>query len=47
MMPASASPDFSTTLAQYQPLLWRVYRLYCPDAEERQDLYQEIVLRLW
>ena len=46
-MPTSAFPDFSTTLAQYQPLLWRVCRLYCPNAEERQDLYQEIVLRLW
>lgn len=46
-MSASAAPDFLATIAQYQPLLWRVCRLYCPDAEERQDLYQEIVLRLW
>ena len=46
-MSASASPGFLATLAQYQSLLGRVCRLYCPDAEERQDLYQEIVLRLW
>jgi len=46
-MPAVASPDFLATLNQYHPLLWRVCRLYCPDADDQQDLYQEIVLRLW
>ena len=44
---AVTSPDFVATLAQYQPLLRRVAWLYCPDADEQQDLYQEIVLRLW
>ena len=47
MSAAVASPDFVATLAQYHPLLRRVCRLYCPDADEQQDLYQEIVLRLW
>ena len=46
-MPARAAPEFLALLAQYQPLLGRVCRLYCPEAGERQDLYQEIVLRLW
>ena len=47
-MPAPvASPDFVAALAQYHSLLWRVARLYCPAAAEQQDLYQEIVLRLW
>lgn len=45
-MPA-ASPDFLRLLNEHQPLLRRVARLYCADAEERQDLYQEIVLQLW
>jgi len=47
-MPAAVvSPDFVATLAQYQPLLRRVCRLYCPDVDDQHDLYQEIVLRLW
>ena len=44
---AVACPDFVAVLAQYQPLLRRVARLYCPDANDQQDLYQEIGLRLW
>ena len=47
MSAADASPDFVATLALYHPLLRRVARLYCPAADEQQDLYQEIVLRLW
>ena len=47
MSAAVAAPDFIATLTQYQPLLRRVARLYCPDADAQQDLYQEIVLRLW
>ena len=47
-MPAAApSADFIATLNEYQPLLRRVARLYCPDADDRQDLFQEIVLQLW
>ncbi|MCA8829013.1 RNA polymerase sigma factor [Hymenobacter pini] len=45
-MPA-ASPDFLRLLNEHQPLLRRVARLYCADADDRQDLYQEIVLQLW
>lgn len=47
MSAAVASPDFVVTLEQYQPLLRRVCRMYCPDQDEQQDLFQEIVLRLW
>ena len=39
--------DFTALIDEYQALLWRVCRLYCPDATDRQDLYQEIVLQLW
>ena len=43
----TALPDFLALLHEHQPLLQRVARLYCPDATDRQDLYQEIVLHLW
>ncbi|MBD2715700.1 sigma-70 family RNA polymerase sigma factor [Microvirga sp. STR05] len=47
-MPAvPLTPDFLATLNQFQPLLRRVARMYCPDADDQQDLYQEIVLQLW
>ena len=47
-MPAAApSADFVAALHEYQPLLRRVARLYCQDADDRQDLFQEIVLQLW
>ena len=41
------SADFVAVLHEYQPLLRRVARLYCQDADDRQDLFQEIVLQLW
>ena len=41
------APDFVQLLQEHQPRLRRVARLYCPDADDRQDLYQEIVLQLW
>jgi RNA polymerase sigma factor (sigma-70 family) len=31
----------------HQPMLHRICRMYCADADDRQDLYQEIVLQLW
>ena len=41
------SADFVAALHEYQPLLRRVARLYCQDADDRQDLFQEMVLQLW
>ncbi|QIX62534.1 sigma-70 family RNA polymerase sigma factor [Hymenobacter sp. BT18] len=46
-MSAAPMPEFLRLLNEYQPLLRRAARLYCPDADDRQDLYQEIVLQLW
>ncbi|WP_139924206.1 RNA polymerase sigma factor [Hymenobacter sp. DG01] len=46
-MPAALTPDFLHLLQQYQPLLRRVVRMYCADADDQQDLYQDIVLQLW
>ncbi|GAB3227990.1 sigma-70 family RNA polymerase sigma factor [Hymenobacter seoulensis] len=47
MASVAPSPDFVAALNQYQPLLQRVCRVYCPEPDDRQDLYQEIVLQLW
>jgi|SRR6476469_3877020 len=44
---AAPPPDFVTMLHQQQGLLRRVCRLYCHDADDRQDLFQEMVLQLW
>ncbi|GAB2776079.1 RNA polymerase sigma-70 factor (ECF subfamily) [Hymenobacter luteus] len=46
-MPAALTPDFLHLLQRYQPLLRRVVRMYCTDADDQQDLYQDIVLQLW
>ena len=47
MAAAAPSADFLAALHEYQPLLRRVARLYCQDADDRQDLFQEMVLQLW
>jgi len=47
MASATPSADFVAVLHEYQPLLRRVARLYCQDTDDRQDLFQEIVLQLW
>ena len=47
MSPAAPSTDFVAVINEYQPLLRRVCRLYCADADDRQDLFQEVVLQLW
>lgn len=44
---SAVSPEFLYVLNEHQPLLQRVARLYCADPDDRQDLYQEIVLQLW
>ncbi len=47
MPPTAPSADFIAALNEYQPLLRRVARLYCQDVDDRQDLFQEMVLQLW
>ncbi|MBT2558558.1 sigma-70 family RNA polymerase sigma factor [Hymenobacter sp. ISL-91] len=47
MSPTPVAPDFLELLNAHQPRLRRVARLYCADADDRQDLYQEMVLQLW
>ncbi|MFD2786706.1 RNA polymerase sigma factor [Hymenobacter rubripertinctus] len=47
MSSAPFTPEFLDLLAAHQPRLRRVARLYCPEADDRQDLYQDIMLQLW
>jgi len=47
MSAIAPSAEFVAVLNEYQALLRRVCRLYCQDADDRQDLFQEIVLQLW
>ncbi len=38
---------FIQYINDYRGLLFKVCNLYCRDAEDRKDLFQEIVLQLW
>lgn len=38
---------FIAIINAHQALIQRVCKLYCQEADDRQDLYQEIVLQLW
>lgn len=39
--------QFIHTIQEHQRLLYKVCSLYAADAEERKDLFQEIVLQAW
>jgi RNA polymerase sigma-70 factor (ECF subfamily) len=39
--------QFVQTINQHQGILHKVCRIYCHNATEREDLFQEIVLQLW
>jgi RNA polymerase sigma-70 factor (ECF subfamily) len=47
MKMAPASDEFSALIEQHKGVLYKVARAYCPVAEERDDLMQEILVRLW
>ncbi len=38
---------FSALIDEHQTMIWKVCRLYCNHAEDREDLFQEITIRLW
>ncbi|MBD2768295.1 sigma-70 family RNA polymerase sigma factor [Hymenobacter sp. BT664] len=46
-MPPPLPLAFEDALRQYEGLLRRVARLYCADADDQQDLYQETLVQLW
>jgi len=39
--------EFISLLNQHRGIVYKICRMYCTDAENRQDLFQEIVLQLW
>lgn len=39
--------EFLQLLKENQPVIYKVVSLYAADAEEKKDLYQEIVLQCW
>ncbi|MEO0468311.1 MAG: sigma-70 family RNA polymerase sigma factor [Bacteroidota bacterium] len=38
---------FLEMIEQHKGMLYKVARLYCPDAEARRDLIQEMMVQLW
>jgi RNA polymerase sigma factor (sigma-70 family) len=41
------SERFLAVLEAHKGILYKVARTYCPDAEDRKDLLQEILIQLW
>ena len=39
--------EFIQVLNRHPGILYKVCKIYCPDEEDRKDLFQEIVLQLW
>ncbi len=39
--------EFIDILNNHRGLIYKVCNLYCADAEDRKDLFQEIVLQIW
>jgi RNA polymerase sigma-70 factor (ECF subfamily) len=39
--------EFVDVLNRHRGLIYKVCHLYCDDAEDRKDLFQEIVLQVW
>lgn len=45
--PAQLESDFIQMVQQHQRLVYKVCSLYIADAEDRKDLFQEMVLQAW
>lgn len=41
------SIKFQTLLEQHKGILFKVARTYCPNADDRQDLIQEMMIQIW
>ncbi|SEJ67229.1 RNA polymerase sigma-70 factor, ECF subfamily [Dyadobacter koreensis] len=39
--------EFIDLLNQHRGIVYKICRMYCQDSDDRQDLFQEIVLQLW
>jgi len=38
---------FEEIIGQYKSMLYKIARIYCPFEEDRQDLVQEMLIRIW
>jgi RNA polymerase sigma-70 factor, ECF subfamily len=43
----SLEPSFLALIKEHQRIIHKVCRMYADDADDRQDLFQEVVLQLW
>ena len=39
--------EFIKLIQAHEPLILKVCNMYCQDQEDREDLYQDIVIQLW
>lgn len=39
--------QFLALVDGHQGMIWKVCRLYCSNVEDREDLFQEIAIKLW
>ncbi len=39
--------EFVEILNNHRALIYKVCNLYCPDRDDREDLFQEIVIQIW
>jgi RNA polymerase sigma-70 factor (ECF subfamily) len=39
--------EFVEILNNHRGLIYKVCNLYCPDRDDREDLFQEIVIQIW
>ena len=47
MQEASLQSTFISLVHEHRALLYKVCNLYCSSVQDRQDLFQEIVIQLW
>lgn len=45
--PQSASPDFLTLIEDNKRIIFKICNSYCRNADDREDLAQEIIYQLW
>jgi RNA polymerase sigma-70 factor, ECF subfamily len=39
--------EFLSLINEHQPILLKICRMYCDDKDDREDLFQEILVELW
>jgi RNA polymerase sigma-70 factor, ECF subfamily len=39
--------EFLSLINEHQPILLKICRMYCDDKDDREDLFQEMLIELW